>query len=343
MKLIIGIAVALLIILVSYYQLMYKPAETEGNMVKLEKIIPAHTSDIWVAKFSPVEDIFATGSVDSTIRIYKTDGTLLRVLKQPDGVTGLAFSPDGKSIVTSSYDRKIRLWNVQTGALLHELTGHEKTAWCVAYSPDGKTVASCDEDGLIKLWDVVEGKPITTIHAHALNVWIIKFSPDGQTIVSGSFDHSVKIWDAHNGKLVKEIAGHTEAVVDLAFNMDGSMLATTSDDKTIKLWSMPDARLIRSLDVPEHAQAVAFSNDGKRLLTGGRDKTMIGELLQNFFGDSQYNKGVSMRLWDVASGKIIQTFAQHENDVNDVAFSRDGKSIVTASSDRTVGLWRMIN
>ena len=71
-------------------------------------------------------------------------------------------------------------------------------------------------------------------------------------------------------------------------------------------------------------QAVAFSPDDKRLITGGRDKQMVGEFLEEIFGDSKLNKGVSARLWDVNSGELLHTFTEQGNDVNDMAYSRDG-------------------
>jgi len=93
--------------------------------------------------------------------------------------------------------------------------------------------------------------------------------------------------------------------------------------------------------VAEHVQAVAFSPDNKRLITGGRDKPMIGEFLQGIFGDSRYNPGVSARLWDVETGELLQTFTKHGNDVMDVAYSHDGNWIATASADRTVEVWKI--
>ena len=95
------------------------------------------------------------------------------------------------------------------------------------------------------------------------------------------------------------------------------------------------------MEVPEHVQAVAFSPDDKYLVTGGRDKPMMGEFLQNIFGDSNFNKGVSSRLWDIKSGVLMQTFRLQANDVNDVDYSSDGKWLATASADNTVQLWRL--
>ena len=214
----------------------------------------------------------------------------------------------------------------------------EEQCGLVSFSPDGKTIASCGEDSTIKLWNVESGQIVHTLQGHTRNVWDVKFSPDGNNLASGSFDKTVRIWNVRDGKQLHILTDHTEAVVALAFSTDGQKLVSTSDDRTIKVWNTNNWSLIYSLEVPEHNQAADFSPDNKLLLTGGRDKTALGEFLQNIFGDSEYNKGVSMRLWDAQTGRLLQTFSK-----NDVSFSPDGKWIASASSDKTIGLWQLSN
>ena len=330
-----------LFIYLGYYQLWHHSPEINSNVYSLHKILNAHHSDIWTVEFNPNGNWIASGSVDSTVKIWnKENGKIILVIKQPNGITSLDFSPDGNYIATASYDAKVRLWKLPEGVLVKEFNGHPGTVWSVNFSPDGKTIASCGEGATIKLWNVESGQMVRTFQGHTLNVWDVKFSPDGSKLASGSFDKTVKIWNVSDGQLLHTLTKHTEAIVSLAFSPDGLRLVSTSDDKAIKLWDTNNWNLIYSLEVPEHAQAADFSPDNKLLLTGGRDKTALGEFLQNIFGDSEFNKGVSMRLWEVQTGRLLQTFSKHSNDVNDVSFSPDGKWIATGSSDRTIELWQ---
>ncbi|MCL9806664.1 WD40 repeat domain-containing protein [Flavobacterium amniphilum] len=326
----------------AYYQIFHKSKEVNSAIFKLQKVFSAHTSDVWAVKFSPNDAWLASGSVDGTVKIWnKENGALIRDLKHPIGVTSVAFAPNGDLLATCAYDAKIRLWKLPEGKLLKEFSGHNGTVWSIDFSSDSKTLVSSGEDKTIKLWDVESGKLLRTLIGHSLTVWDVKFSPDGAKIASGSYDKTIKIWDAKSGKLLNNLTGHTEAVVSLAFSPDNKLLVSTSDDKTLKLWNTTTWKLIKTIEVPEHIQASDFSPDSTRLLTGGRDKPAIGEFLQNFFGDSDYNKGVSMRLWDVKNGKLLQTFSQHANDVNDVSYSSDGKWIAGSSSDKTITLWKL--
>jgi len=340
--LIILIPLFMVIGVLAYYQLLYKSERVDNGIAKLDRVFDKHMHNVTAVRFSPDDSLLATGSVDSTIKIWKrVSGEMVREIKQPSGIAYLDLSTDGNYIVTGSYDSTVRLWRINDGALLKEFKGHMGTVWTVAFSPDMKKIVSGGDDAMVILWDIETGNLLHKLEGHKRIVWSVKFSPDGTKIASCSFDFSIKMWNVEDGKLVWDNREHKETVVDIAFSHDGKLLASTSDDKTIKIWNVTEHTLIRTMKVPEHVQAVDFSPDDKRLITGGRDKPLIGEFLQEIFGDSKFNPGVSARLWDVQTGDLLQTFTKHGNDVMDAVYSHNGKWIATASADKTVDIWKL--
>lgn len=341
-NLIIFIPLLIIVSILSYYQLLYKSPRVDNGIASLQRIFDKHKSIVTSVRFAPSDSLLVTSSVDSSIKIWKREsGDIVKEIKQSSGVAYMDLSTDGKYIVTGGYDSIVRLWDAANGSMLKEFKGHNGTVWHVAISADNKRIASGGNDAVVNIWDVETGNLLHKLTAHRRIVWSVKFSPDGTQLASSGFDFTFKLWNVADGKLVWDNKEHKETVVDLAFSHDGKILASTSDDKTIKVWNVAEQKLIRTMKVAEHVQAVAFSPDDKRLMTGGRDKPMIGEFLQQIFGDSKFNPGVSARLWDVETGTLLQTFTKHGNDVLDVAYSHDGKWVATASTDKTVELWRL--
>ena len=123
------------------------------------------TQPVWQVAFSPDSTLLASGGVDGTIRIWRVaDGSLVRTLPQPAGVTCLAISRDGQWLATGSYDALVRRWRMSDGALVQTLSGHTGTVWSVAFSPDGQLLASAGEDKSVNLWNLGDGIPQPDFH-----------------------------------------------------------------------------------------------------------------------------------------------------------------------------------
>jgi WD40 repeat protein len=308
----------------------------------LARTITAHRGPGREVAFSPDGQILATSSVDSTVKLWRVpDGKLLRTLPHPEGVTSIAFSPDGTQIVSGSYDSKVRVWRLSDGALSRTLAGHVGTVWSVAFSPDGTLIASSGEDRTVKLWRASDGALTNTLKGHTLNVWSIAFSPNGQLLASGSFDKTIKLWRVDTGALVRTLTGSKEAVVHIDFSPDGQLIASGGDDTQIRLWRVADGTIARTLSGSDHVYSVAFSRDGKWLVSGGRARGNLATLWQQMFGNRMLGgNGKTVRLWRVNDGTLQQELSGHSDDVGSVAISPDGKWLASSSEDNIVNLWR---
>jgi WD40 repeat protein/tRNA A-37 threonylcarbamoyl transferase component Bud32 len=236
-----------------------------------------------------------------------------------DTVHGLAFSPDGTTLASASWDRTVKLWDVATGKERRTLRGHGSTVYAVAFSPDGKTLASASEDKTVKLWDVAAGTERATLSGHRQQVSSVAFSPDGATLASGSWDNTVKLWDLATLKERATLEGHQSHVSSVAFSPNGKYLASASWDKSVKLWVLATHKEYTLQGHAEMVECVAFAPDGRTLASGGFDHTV--------------------KLWDLKLLQPRTTFWGHTNSVHALAFAPDGKTLASASLDSTVRLW----
>jgi WD40 repeat protein len=236
------------------------------------------------------------------------------------GVNGIAFSPDGRRLATSSTDKTAKVWDASTGKELLTLSGHTAGVNGIAFSPDGRRLATASDDKTAKVWDASTGRELFTLSGHTDGVIGVAFSLDGERLGSASRDKAAKVWDASTGKELLTLSGHPRLLRDIAFSPDGRRLATPTGDITAKVFDAATGQLLLTLyGHTGIVWTVSFSPDGGRLATGGGDGTA--------------------KMWDVATGRLLLTLCGHTGAVWKISFSPDGTRVATASLDGTARVW----
>ena len=273
--------------------------------------------------FSPDGTMLVSGFDDGTVRLWDV-ATQTEVANLPghsDGVEAVAFSPDGQTVASGSFDKTVRLWDVATRQQIGILPGHKWWVEVVAFSPDGRTLASGSSDRTAILWDVATRQQIATFEEHTKGVFSLAFSLDGQTLASGSKDGTVLLRDLETGNAAV-LSGHLPAF-SMALSSDGSTLASGVGGE-ILLWDVATRQQIASLKgafTDDPVSPVAFSPDGTRLASGG----------------SLRGGGWGIALWDVGRREQIGTL--QAGFVHSLAFSPNGRTLVSGAYDRTARLW----
>ena len=285
-------------------------------------------------------------------------------------VVVLAYSPDGKLLVSGSAD-SIKIWDAQDGSELKTLLGHKMPVRSVCFSPDGNQLASGSWDNSVKIWDVNSGVELATFSDHTDQVTCVSFSPNGQIVASGSKDKTIRIWEAKSGNLLQTLDGHTRAtektraVTSIDFSPDGKQLASVGGGNLIKIWSARNGSLLKTLrSSDDYLYSVRFSPDGRLLAVGGgngRDglgsiwDSRLGTKLKTFEGHpgtvrtvafspsgtvlASACDGKTLKLWNIRTGKELKTLSGHEGSVYSVAFNPTGTRLATGGSDKTVRQW----
>jgi WD40 repeat protein len=240
-------------------------------------------------------------------------------------VMSCRFFPDGKTVVSASFDNTLKVWDVELGSLVRTLVGHTGPVNCVGVSPDNERILSGSSDRMWKLWNVKTGELQRTECLDG-GTFCCSFSPDGKFFLVGCGCY-LKLRGSTTHQLQHRLTGHQNLVLSCSFTPDSTIVLSGSHDHTMKLWSTATGQCFRTLDGHcDPIQSCSFSPSGHEIFSASDDKTLMR--------------------WKVATGQLEGVF--DENHVShSVCVSPDGKCVVSThgACDRTgvavVKMWRV--
>jgi len=332
-----------------------------------------HSWQVLAVDFSPDGTILATAGSDGFIKFWdvKSYRKIAEVSGEGVSITSLRFSGDGKLVAAGAASGAILLIDVPSYVIRETLAAHSDMVSALAFSPDGRTLYSGSFDRTLRSWNVANDSGPMILEGHRDWIWDLKFSPDSTQLASAGKDAIVTIWNTRGGTPAR-ILPHREWVNGIAFSPDGRLLASASDDRLIRIWEVSSGTLIATLaGHPSITECVVFSPDGRTLASGGKDGEIIlwdvhshmqRSTLRSPYGNLVWDLAFSpdgnslaaaeggfralsrlgghiATIWNPRSGALLATLDGHTSDVRALAFSPDGKTLVTGSFDGTVKFW----
>ncbi|KAH3680298.1 hypothetical protein WICPIJ_008327, partial [Wickerhamomyces pijperi] len=284
-------------------------------------------NDLTTLQFNEDSTMVAGGFEDSYIKLWSLDGSPLKSVLKSDPynqeptncrklvghsgtVYGLDFSPDNRYLISSSEDKTVKLWSLDTYTPLVNYKGHNQPVWDVAFSPMGHYFATASHDQTARLWSCDHIYPLRIFAGHLNDVDTVTFHPNSQYVFTGSADKTCRMWDIAKGNAVRIFTGHSGAINTMAVSPDGRWLATAGEDATINIWDIGSGRRLKSMK--GHGRnsiySLAFSQEGSVLISGGAD--------------------MSVRVWDIKRG----TSEQGHSTVNYPVNPEENQSMTNSSS-----------
>src|SRR5882724_8705123 len=251
---------------------------------------------------------------DSRLRVK------LREFKAHDNESlALAFTPDGRRLVSVAFNRSPKIWDVASGKMIGQPIEADQPHCFVRISPDGKRLATRSRGGVVRLWDAMTGLPMSKPFEHEGPVIDLAFTPDGLTLVTGSQDGTARALSFQHGQARSLSLKTEDALGSACFTRDGRQVILTSDEKILRFDATTGAQVATPMI---HAKAISrmkVSPDGQKLITRAWNGTA--------------------RVWDLRTEEPNTTLLVHTMRIFGVGFSPDSRLAVTASEDGTARLW----
>lgn len=244
-------------------------------------------------------------------------------------IQALGYSPKTKQLAAGSFGM-VQILDGTTLKPVRKLEGVSGKVNAVAFSADGSMLFAAAGDaglsGIAYQWKVSDGSLVRKYEGHTDAIYALALSPDGKMLATGSYDQKIKLWNVETGVEALLLKGHNGGVFGLSYRPDGKVLASASADRTVKLWEIPTGKRLDTLSQPLKEQTtVTFSPDGKTLAAAGVDNRI--------------------RVWSISpqategSNKLLFTRFAHEGALLNLAYTSDGKSLISTAADKTVKTW----
>ncbi|GII54047.1 hypothetical protein Pth03_24360 [Planotetraspora thailandica] len=280
------------------------------------RVLHGHPDGVWPVASSG--DLIAAGGADGVMRVWSSGEHPLELPGHTAPIYSAVFLPG--LLITGDASGTIRIWDLATGRVRRELTGHTGSVYRLALSPDGRLLAAGDGQGVLRVWDPRTGDLLREITGHPGRIYTLAFHPEGRLLASGDTRGAVRLWDPAGGDQVGAIPSHSGAVYQVLFSPTGELLATGDSDGVVRVWDVATGQ--QRAELTGHRGSVwpfAFRPDGQQLITSSNDGTT--------------------RLWDPATGQCRQTLRGHGRRITAVRFSADGSTLATCGNDGYVRLW----
>ncbi|KAF9108501.1 hypothetical protein BGX27_008333 [Mortierella sp. AM989] len=280
-------------------------------------------------------------------------------------VNAVAMSNTGSVFATGSNDKKIKIWDIKTGALKSTLTGCLQAVMCVSFNATDELLLGASNDNAARLWHLGTGRPRHTLTGHIGKVFSARFNPDSSKVVSGSHDRTIKVWDLHKGYCIRTMFTFASVNDVCLLDFDGSTIASGHLDNNLRFWDSRSGNCVKEVSGIHLGQitSVCPSSDGSQILTNSRDNTLrildvrtyethtvlhadgykTGTNWSKacFSPDGQHvvsgSADGTLYYWSTRDGTVEKTTKEQSGPIVGVSWS--GSSVVSAEKDKTVVIW----
>jgi WD40 repeat protein len=276
------------------------------------------------------DGLVAAGTDEGRVFTWRPGQADVTVAQLEGRVWAVAFSPDSSKLAMGTPDGRLVIHDARTGHEVARVDAHEGTIYSMEYSPDGRLLATASRDRSVRLWDTTSWEERRRITGHDATVLSVSFSPDGIRLLTTSSDGTARIWGIDDGEAILRTGDGSSRLFRGAWSPDGKRFATAGEDGKARVHEVATGRIRATLVHPQRVNAIAFADDGARLVTASGDSVL--------------------RSWSIPSGTVVARRRGHSGGIWSLAVppapgaERGGSvlshaSVVTGSADGTVRAW----